>query len=450
MLDASSAQRHKSSTMDILDEIGFDPPSSGESDNENEDDDISETSDNGLDTEPIAFEFLTAPGQTNKILNLADKDDLKIYYRAVENKNNLKFDAKPTGLRTYLRRVAQHGENFGWNTSVFAIPTKGTDVMGETLDFIQNYGNISLRRLKKVARSYIRKQSRAAQDSAMLQAFLFNTLTQTAYQKVTLREEDYTIDGVVVGILVLKVIVMVSHVDNRSTTARIRQQLTELPNYITEIKFDVSKLNEHAATLVDELAAMGETSNDLTVNLFAAYNKVPNTKFTSMVEHLENNWEMGSEKITPKFLMQTTTDKYYSLKQQDRWETVTQEQEGHLALSARIKKLEEGSKPSTKKNGEKKKKEKWYKNTWVTKPPKDGKLTMERNGKTWKWCTFHKRWCDHHVNECRAKKKAEAKSNTSNQENHQHDSETNPSRVLKAQKATLRWSSAASDGSSQE
>ena len=101
----------------------------------------------------------------------------------------------------------------------------------------------------------------------------------------------------------------------------------------------------------------------------------------------------------------------------------TEEQKKIVALTAQLQELEKlkskgsDNKPSGNKGkgskrkgkgggGGKNKDDKHEKTSWKSKPPEKGKKwSMEKDGKTWLWCSTHRRWGFHADKDCRAKKK---------------------------------------------
>jgi hypothetical protein len=65
--------------------------------------------------------------------------------------------------------------------------------------------------------------------------------------------------------------VMVSHVDTRATVTAVRTKLSSLDSAMREHNSDIMVFNDHVLSLVSQLHAQGEQTQDLLVNLFKGY-----------------------------------------------------------------------------------------------------------------------------------------------------------------------------------
>ena len=82
-----------------------------------------------------------------------------------------------------------------------------------------------------------------------------NSLTQAGKDKVRLWSDQYILNGKESRILLLKVIIRESHFDTNATMNSIRTQLSNLDEYITTIRCDIIKFNEHVKRLLEQLNA---------------------------------------------------------------------------------------------------------------------------------------------------------------------------------------------------
>jgi hypothetical protein len=62
---------------------------------------------------------------------------------------------------------------------------------------------------------------------------------------------------------------------------------------MVEITYNIDNFNLYVTTQVEQLAARGESSSDLLINLFAAYLSVPDRKFVEYVEKQKNKFDEG-------------------------------------------------------------------------------------------------------------------------------------------------------------
>ena len=73
------------------------------------------------------------------------------------------------------------------------------------------------------------------------------------------------------GALLLKFVIMVSHVDTSVTITSVRTKLSSLDKSMREHDSDIEKFNEYVIELENKLQARGQITQDLLVNLFKGY-----------------------------------------------------------------------------------------------------------------------------------------------------------------------------------
>ena len=69
------------------------------------------------------------------------------------------------------------------------------------------------------------------------------------------------------GACLLKVLIRESYLDSNATSSMIRIKLSNLDEYIVQVKHDIGKFNNYVKVLVETLRARGETTSDLITNL---------------------------------------------------------------------------------------------------------------------------------------------------------------------------------------
>ena len=179
-------------------------------------------------------------------------------------------------------------------------------------------------------------------------------------------------------------------------------------------------------------------------NLWKAYLNVSDRDFVEFIKRKKDAYDEG-EDIHADSLMLMAENKYRTLIQEERWNSLSPEQTQIIALTAQLSKLKDGrlklgkgsqknkkgndkaSKPDNKnerdqegkKHGKRNRRrkgkndEKW---AWKKVPPKDGeKLEKEVNGIKYYWCHDHGLWTlTKHTDEtCYLKKKKNKKRNVS-------------------------------------
>ena len=397
-----------------------------------------------------AIRFAHTPATaTDDIIDYSTKEGKSIWKAATEPLSSELFDCTPDGLRYFLKRLQQRSWECGWENSILSIPTDPLDPLGETVEFIANYGTISMEQLRANARQYVTTQTRVAQDSTQLYTCLMNSLSTVGWSKVTLQEEEYTINSMKVGILLLKVIIRVSAIDTNATVMSIRSQLGNIDTYIATVNYDITKTNERVNTLLEALSTRGETTHDMLSNLFRAYRTVKDKQFLRYIEQKESDYEEGILELTPTKLMLLAENKFKTLKEKSQWQAPSEEEEKIVALEAEVKALRNQTKPKRDNKGGNKGYNDYNKGKpksnvkskggdkefgWKSKAPKEGEPRTKTVGDTkWHFCEKHKRWTLHTTEECKGHglKKGEHGDKGPSKP-------TNP-KLVRAQEATLRF-----------
>jgi hypothetical protein len=198
---------------------------------------------------------------------------------------------------------------------------------------------------------------------------------------------------------------------------------------------DVTKLCTHTRSLLYELNAAGETTQDLVTNLIVALQKAPDANFQRWFANQVDLWSMKQKnwKQDGSDLMEEAELYFKEAKQTGRWgkraantETVyafqaTREdskrkfknhdedeeetsQSEIAALTAQLKQYNENMKWDKERATKKEEREAKYR--WKLKPPKDGESTTKKvmsdgTSKKYHWCEFHKLWTIHSPKECK-------------------------------------------------
>ena len=178
---------------------------------------------------------------------------------------------------------------------------------------------------------------------------------------------------------------------------------------------------------VEQLAARGETSSDLLINLFAAFMAVPDKKFVEYIEKQKDRYDEGEELLSTKRLMQVALIKYKDRKRSDVWQAPSLEEDQIMALTAQLDAMEKAKvntskakKVETKKGNVAQKKariDKYAKKyAWKLIPPAAGEpKTKDVNKKTYHFCPHYNNGVGarviHHPSACdrRDEKKGETK-----------------------------------------
>jgi hypothetical protein len=381
---------------------------------------------------PIANNFARTPALANVgVLNYSTNEGMKIYNAAVAGLST-KYNGNTSDMHIFLKNIKERGQSFGWHR-ILEIP-KG----GDTFNLIDQYGLVSLSEIQDHANVYEAANGRDAQNSSQMYNFIYASITDEAKLMVLSDFADYTlvINGIQVtnGPCFLKVLIRNTTIETRSTVFHLRENLNNLENYMVEITYNIDNFNLYVTTQVEQLAARGESSSDLLINLFAAYLSVPDRKFVEYVEKQKDKFDEG-EDISPKLLMQVALTKFKDRTRSGKWQAPSPEEAQIIALTAQIKDIKanhqagkgkenagngDGNQSGKKKKGSKTKRGEPSDNkyAWKLIAPTSGEpKTKMVNEKEYHFCLNHNdgkgAWVIHNPAKCHA---AKGYAGTSNQE----------------------------------
>lgn len=361
---------------------------------------------------PVPF-ALTPARVSNTVLDYNNPIAIKLYKGAVKTIGN-EFDVGSDGLNMFLAGLHSKAREYGWDT-ILEVPRDLQAPMNDLVNVLTNYGEFSLQHLKAFASTYVSTPTRAAQDSIMLYECMWNSLSKIGKAKVWVWKEDFHLNAIPTGILLLKVIIREAHIDTNATVRHLREKISSLDDFIATIGHDVEKFNAHVINIVNGLKARGHTSQDVLANLFKAYKSIPDKEFVRYIKEKEDSYDDGTD-ITAEALMLRAADKYKRMVEANEWKAPSPEHEKIIALEAAVKRLSskqpKATPPSNTTPGANKKKKdnsKQGKSTtnttkpeWMTKAPTTGSpQTKTVDGKEYFWCPKHKAWGRHQPEECK-------------------------------------------------
>ena len=366
-----------------------------------------------------AVNFSLEPALANDgVLDYSTSEGIKIYSAATSSLvEEPLFDCEPCGLSHFLGKVGIRSSVNGWNSSIFSIPMDLTQPLGDAHDFLTQYGIVTLAQAQAHAATYVDTDTRAAQDSIQLANAILKSVSIAGFNKLNIRRAEFTIANHIAGVVLLKILIGVSHIDTNATTSFIRDELCSLELYLPQIGYDVEKLNEHVRHLMEGLTARGETTYDLLSYLFKAYAVVPDAKFRDYIETKKSEYEEGrltqdGLPFTSDYLMLLGDNKCKGMKQNKTWITPSPEDEKIVALQAEVTKLQKAMVATTSdpkrntapKAGSPPKKQRAEKPIWMTKPPAAGEPSFKKvDGKDYWWCPKHHSWGRHQPQDCEGK-----------------------------------------------
>ena len=306
--------------------------------------------------EPAAIPFAVNPATAlTGVLNYAQPEHRKLYEKAITSlyERDDSFDCDATGLYSFLERLGERADQYNWNadqTGVLMIPNDaavGADV-DEWIYLVTEYGRIPIDLIRVHNTTYLNQQTRKVQDNYMLYQCLMASLSTIGRNKIANLKAEYTIDIQVAdgtarevrsGPLLLKIIIRESHIDTNATTGKIRLQLSSLDKYIHTVGHDMPKFNNYVRSLVEQLQARGEDTEDLLINLFKGYLECSDKVFVRYIERKKEDYDEGDDEMTSNQLMLLASNKYKILKDNDRWNAPSAEEEKILALEAQLESL---------------------------------------------------------------------------------------------------------------
>ena len=373
---------------------------------------------------PVATPFALAPGRNDHVLDWTNPAHTKQYYKATSPLDATeKFDGQPNKIRLFLAHVEDRAQQFNWQS----ILTISAGLPPTSYNLVRDYGRMSLQDVQAKALTYVGIQGREAQDSYMLYNFLIESLTDSFKAQVLLYEQDYTITplggqpAMKDGPTLLKRLIMLTYIDNRATTAHIRETLIDMANQLTNLQGDITSFNDWVREQVRQLAARGTSAPDLLTYLWKTYLQAPDAEFKRYIKTLKAEYEDERQDYSAEQLMLLAENKYKNLKQAGEWGNLSDAEAEIVALNAKIdvlkqkgtKKPEGKTKKEDKQNENKKEKKKTDTKKadfrWQKPRPNQTKRTVE--GKEYYWCPNHQnkttkewgQWVCHQPADCKNK-----------------------------------------------
>ena len=280
------------------------------------------------------------------------------------------------------------------------------------------------------ATTYLAANDQNAQNSDQIFNCLRQSLTPEVYSKVANEKQTYTIrvrnEDVYDGVCFLKAIIDIAYTNTRSSATVIRYNLSSLDTYMATLKdSDIVAFHRYVKDNVNKLAAAGESTNDLLVNLFKAYRSVKDKAFLAWVASKKSNWLKGTLPLATNgtALMELAEGFYKDAVATGEWLKLTDEEEKIIALEAQLRQataqqnLKRKEKIKKKKKGEKEKNGQQVKWAWKLHPPNAGQRhTKLFEGKMYHWCPKHNKWTIHKPDECHLEEKKEPKTRIKTEE----------------------------------
>jgi hypothetical protein len=343
-----------------------------------------------------------------------------------------KVELEETSLLRSLEDILAHAMEAGWiqeGGDVIHVPVGPPVAPGQrqpVRNLITHFSQITEAEMRAHAAGYMQGENRQVQNAIQMHAYLRNSLSEAAKNKLLAQRDFYFVNADAHGPLFFFLMMSKVCVSNEATILQLRDALTHLDAYMSTVNWNVELFNQHVSELREGLLSRGAAihESEVILQLFRAYSIVSDANFTRYIEGVRNNYEDQLRIITSDQLMQLALNKYRTLKLRGEWTQPSNEAKQLQALSAQFAALkdkqlqllkragkdkkpaekgkkETGMKKKDKKAAEKgnKAKDKW---AWLKIAPKEGESwTKTVDGVEWHWCAKHQKWQRHTTEECR-------------------------------------------------
>ena len=181
------------------------------------------------------------------VINYSTSDGKKLYAKATRSLFGGPedyYDGKGDRLSAFLFKLKTRAQEYGWmEDGIFEIEIPGEGAAAATVvNMLDNYGTVSLEQVRAHASTYVNVQNRAAQDSMLVFQAVMKSLTKECLDNVRNKAALYTVNGIPSGTSLVRVLIQEARMDTNATIKRITSQISALPNYMEQVKSDVSKV----------------------------------------------------------------------------------------------------------------------------------------------------------------------------------------------------------------
>ena len=363
---------------------------------------------------------LTPAGINNNPIDYSTSEGVKLFKLGCESLPTL-FDLTSGKMHIFIQQVRNRAIKVNWVPTMTFTPA-GTNTQKFFLD---HYGEITRAQVLAHVNTYIGTPTRNAQNSAQMFECLVNSLTEEAQATIFSDPTSYTQAGVQDGLLLLKQIIGMSHIDTNATTTVIKTRLASLDVHMQEKGSDIVAFNTFVRAQRNDLAMRGEQTTDLLIHLFKRYKSANDCNFVAYINRKQDEYNEGnSNQMDANRLMQLAENKYKTMVESDQWGAESEEQQQLLALTAKLEQMNKSkgkstsykdklvkgsaqSKSKAKSSTKQKKKDKDKEiPAWKKKAPKENESKeKDKDGKHYYWCPYHKLWSIHKPEDCRKKQR---------------------------------------------
>ncbi len=386
--------------------------------------------------------FARAPGEllSGEYLDYSSRTGMNLYKMSTESLHSSPeecFDLQADGLTHFMNKLKARAHEMGWDQNVLLIETDLDNMGGPNSHFLDSHGTFTLEHIQQVEAHHNAQQSRTSQNSFMMCKAILNSLTPEATTRVNNRGSEWIIktevDGeemeIASGVCLLKVILIISQQETKSTMAHILQQLTDLHPLMDESDCNIEAFNIKINELINKVRkADRSVPESLLMSLFDVCASVPDQDFRECVRTKRNKCTDEDLDLNPSLLMQGAEQKCFDLVNNQRtWRAPSEADKKIAALTTTVASLTKKVKQSTSGGGSGRGAGQGgggrgggrgfipgqgqpgrARPDWLVKQvkPKDVHATREWNGRTWRWCCEETggkcsgKWVTHSAQKC--------------------------------------------------
>ena len=185
--------------------------------------------------------FTLGPGQSHAILHFDDSNTgataTKLYNKAIAPLE-AKFDGEADNLAVFLASMCDRARRFNWHWLITVPIDDGT-----TQNLLTHYGQVSLDNTRAHTATYVNTTTRDAQDNDMFYYFLADSLSNEFHTSVLWYTDTCTVTNIPVASALLKQIIIITSVDNPTSTMHIREMLIESKQKLLLLKENITEFN---------------------------------------------------------------------------------------------------------------------------------------------------------------------------------------------------------------
>ena len=171
-------------------------------------------------------------------LDWTNENNMKPFYRAIELLDQ-EFNADAAGLNTFLRSLKQHAWRFNWTGTVLIQTANGTK------DLISDYEAITFAEVKTKAHTYAGTGNRDEQNAIQIAECVMSSLMEGAQARVYLQSNQFIIQDLKDGLLIVKLVIQMAHIDTCATVSIIRSRLSSLDAKMVKLQDNIMDFNEY-------------------------------------------------------------------------------------------------------------------------------------------------------------------------------------------------------------